>query len=50
LNEALKYLISPVLILIATLISRRWGNAIGGWLIALPLSSAPAAYLLAQSA
>lgn len=33
----------------ATLISRRWGNAIGGWLIALPLSSAPAAYLLAQS-
>lgn len=44
----MKILIAPFLILIASLLGRRWGNSVGGWLIALPLTSAPAAYLLAH--
>lgn len=35
--------------MIATLLARKWGNSIGGWIIALPLTSAPSAYILAQS-
>ena len=44
----MKLLLAPLLILIATLLSRRWGNSFGGWLIALPLTSAPAAFLMAH--
>jgi len=43
----LKLFIAPSLVLIATFLSRRFGNTFGGWLIALPLTSAPAAYLIA---
>ena len=45
----IKILIAPVLILLATLIARKWGNKVGGWLIAIPLTSAPTAFLLAES-
>ena len=44
---ALKLVITPVLILMASLASRRWGEAVGGWLIGLPLTSAPVAFFLA---
>ena len=44
---ALKLVITPVLILAASVASRRWGEAVGGWLIGLPLTSAPVAFFLA---
>jgi hypothetical protein len=45
----LKYLITPLIIWAATILSRKLGTSIGGWIIALPLTSAPAAFLLAQN-
>jgi hypothetical protein len=42
-----KLLTTPTLILIATLISRRFGQATGGWLVGLPLTSGPIALFLA---
>jgi len=43
----LKLLLTPVLIAIATLASRRYGPAFGGWLAGLPLVSAPVSIFLA---
>jgi uncharacterized membrane protein (GlpM family) len=43
----LKLGLTPLLIGIATLVSRRWGPAIGGFLIALPLTSGPVLFFLA---
>ena len=43
----LKLVATPLLIGIATLIGRRWGQAIGGWLVGLPLTSAPISFFLA---
>jgi hypothetical protein len=43
----LKLFITPALILMASLASRRWGEAIGGWIVGLPLTSAPVAFFLA---
>jgi len=43
----LKLVATPILIGAATLIGRRWGQAIGGWLVGLPLTSAPVAFFLA---
>jgi len=43
----LKLLATPILIGVATLIGRRWGQAVGGWLVGLPLTSAPIAFFLA---
>ena len=45
----MKFLIAPSLVLIATLMGRRFGNTFGGWLIALPLTSAPAAYVISST-
>jgi len=42
-----KLLAAPALILVATLVSRRFGQATGGWLVGLPLTSGPIAVLLA---
>lgn len=42
-----KLFTAPVLILVATLVGRRFGPAIAGWLVALPLTSGPVAALLA---
>ncbi len=42
-----KLLTTPTLILLATLVSRRWGQAMGGWLVGLPLTSGPIAVFLA---
>jgi len=41
---ALKLTITPFLILAASLASRRWGEAVGGWLVGLPLTSGPVAF------
>ncbi len=38
---------TPALILVATFVSRRFGQAAGGWLVGLPLTSGPIAVFLA---
>ena len=43
----LRVLLAPALIAIATLVGRRWGPGVGGWLVALPLTSGPIALLVA---
>lgn len=43
----LKLTITPLLILAASLASRRWGETVGGWLVGLPLTSAPVCFFLA---
>lgn len=42
-----KLVLPPLLILLASLAGRRWGDAIGGWLVGLPLTSGPVAAFLA---
>jgi hypothetical protein len=44
---ALKLVLTPVLIGIASLAGRRWGAAVSGWLVGLPLTSGPIAFFLA---
>lgn len=43
----LRLMLPSGLILAASLVSRRWGPAVGGWLVALPLTSGPIAFFLA---
>lgn len=43
----LKLVVTPVLIATATLVGRRWGHALSGWLVGLPLTSAPVVFFLA---
>ncbi|WP_024512950.1 hypothetical protein [Bradyrhizobium sp. ARR65] len=42
-----KLVLPPLLILLASLAGRRWGDVIGGWLVGLPLTSGPVAAFLA---
>ena len=42
-----KLIVTPLLILACSLASRRWGDAMGGWLVGLPLTSGPVAVFLA---
>jgi len=44
---ALKLILTPILIGGASLAGRRWGPAIGGWLVSLPLTSGPVTFFLA---
>ncbi len=44
---ALKLIVTPALILAASLASRRWGEAVGGWFVGLPLTSGPVCFFLA---
>lgn len=44
---ALKLVAAPALILAASLVGRRWGEAVGGWVVGLPLTSGPVLLLLA---
>jgi len=44
---ALKLIVTPALILAASLASRRWGESIGGWFVGLPLTSGPVCFFLA---
>lgn len=46
-NVAVKLVVTPLLIGGASLAGRRWGDQLGGWLVALPLTSGPVAFLLA---
>jgi hypothetical protein len=49
LTLALKLGLTPVLIGGATLVGRRWGGAVSGWSVALPLTSGPvSAFLVAE--
>jgi hypothetical protein len=43
----LKLVLTPVLIAAASVAGRRWGQAVGGWLVGLPLTSGPVAFFLA---
>lgn len=44
---ALKLLLAPAVMVGATLAGRRWGGAVSGWLIGLPLTSGPLVLVLA---
>ncbi len=44
---AVKLIVTPLMILAASLVGRRWGAAAGGWLAGLPLTSGPVAVFLA---
>ncbi len=44
---ALKLVLTPLLIGGATLVARRWGPGVGGWIVALPLTSGPVLVFLA---
>jgi len=44
---ALKLVVTPLLIAAATLVARRWGPGVGGWLAGFPLTSAPVSVFLA---
>jgi hypothetical protein len=44
---ALKLLLAPILIATASLVTRRWGPRVGGWLVSLPLTSSPVLIILA---
>ncbi|HUM16938.1 MAG TPA: hypothetical protein VL086_14685 [Candidatus Nitrosotalea sp.] len=46
-NLILKLLVTPALIGAATLVGRRWGQSIGGWLVGLPLTTGPVAFFIA---
>jgi len=43
----LELVVTPVLIAAASLAGRRWGQAVGGWLVGLPLTSGRVAFFLA---
>jgi hypothetical protein len=43
----LKLVLTPLLIGAASLAGRRWGSEIGGWLVGIPITSAPVALFLA---
>src|SRR6266542_2340199 len=43
----LKLIVTPLLIAAATLVARRWGPGVGGWLAGFPLTSAPVSVFLA---
>jgi hypothetical protein len=42
-----KLLATPILIALVTLAARRWGPAVGGWFVGLPLTSGPVSVFLA---
>lgn len=44
---AFKLVLAPLLIAGATLIGRRWGHGVSGWIAALPLTSAPISLIFA---
>lgn len=43
----LKLMLTPLLVGGASLAARRWGPAVGGWLVSLPLTSGPILFFLA---
>ncbi len=47
MSLALKIILTPTLIGLASLAGRRWGPAVSGWLVGLPFTSGPVAFFLA---
>ena len=45
----LKLIVTPALIGLASLAGRKWGHAISGWIVALPLTTGPIVFFLALS-
>jgi hypothetical protein len=43
---AAKALIAPVLLVVAAIVEHKWGVAVGGWVLGLPLTSGPASFFL----
>lgn len=43
----LKLVVTPMLILAASLAGRRWGETVSGWFVGLPLTSGPVCFFLA---
>jgi hypothetical protein len=43
---ALKLILTPLLIALATVAGRRWGPGVSGWLVGLPLTSGPISFIL----
>ena len=41
-----KTLLTPILLALCTVVSRRWGDVVGGWLLGLPLASGPVSIFL----
>jgi hypothetical protein len=46
-NIAVKLVVSPLLIGAASLVGRRWGQSVAGWLVGLPLTTGPVVFFLA---
>ncbi|MEP7137169.1 MAG: hypothetical protein ABI904_19760 [Chloroflexota bacterium] len=46
---ALKLILAPVIIGSASLAGRKWGPAVSGWIVGLPLTSGPVVFFLALS-
>ena len=49
-NVAVKAVVTPVSIGGASLAGRRFGHHVGGWLVALPMTSGPVAFFLGAAA
>src|SRR5258707_9431739 len=45
----LKLILAPLIIGSASLAGRRWGAAVSGWLVGLPLTSGPVAFFIVLS-
>lgn len=46
----LKLVLTPLLVGVASLVGRRWGAEVGGWLVGIPFTSGPIAFFLALEA
>lgn len=42
-----KLVLTPLLVASTSIVGRRWGNVLSGWLVALPLTSGPIAFFIA---
>lgn len=45
----LKLIMAPLMISLASLAGRRWGSAISGWIVGLPLTSGPVIFIITLS-
>ena len=45
----LKLILAPIIIGTASLAGRKWGAAVSGWIVGLPLTSGPVAFFVALS-
>lgn len=44
---ALKLILAPIIIGSASLAGRRWGPAVSGWIVGMPLTSGPVIFFVA---